>query len=165
MAGDTPQAPLQPTRKIAKPKPSPRDAPGRFQLAYLCPKCNMGEGQTPQQYAGVVRDWIMYISTWEKREMLERHIIASHIDDFARENSSEYVCRYCPCAIVAQGPTAACSPRFATKGEVVNHLLDFHAKGPRRLKLFEHRCPPISHFSYPDDILDCYLDHHEADLA
>lgn len=140
--------------EIPVSQPSITEATGTVRKAYMCPKCNMGIGHKRQKYRGVARHYIDDKSQWDKPTTFKNHIMEDHIDDFKRPNSSEYVCRYCICTAVGQDGSHVCPARFKTEQAMVDHLLDFHAKGPRRLAWLEHRCAPISDHSYPPPLQD-----------
>ncbi|KAH4177332.1 hypothetical protein HBI95_173090 [Parastagonospora nodorum] len=155
------------------------------QLAYMCPKCNMGHGRETHVYTTAQRkkrkidetrdtrmetpalnhdhdtiytprphlEFEIFESQWKSSAPLRKHIMAIHIYDFQRSNSSEFVCCYCTCGYVSER-SSTCSARFQTAEEMANHICTRHAGGPRRLSKFQHHCAPISDTSYPEYVRD-----------
>lgn len=131
--------------------PTTVDASIPAHKTYICPICNMGAGHTTRRYNNITRvsdtPGPKKDAQWDDMSAFKTHISEHHIDIFKRHNSSEYTCSYCKCAAVRGLPD--CLGRFKDATSMVNHLGDFHARGPRQLAWFSHYCDPTNLWSYP----------------
>jgi len=120
---------------------------------FACPKCNMGDGHTIRPYTrkgGTPADKNVSAETANSNQEIkppkifkntacfDRHVIAAHRRDFKSSDSSEYICRYCPCGIV--DGHLACAARFEENDfdGLLQHLRESHARPSLQYKNNPH---------------------------
>jgi hypothetical protein len=110
---------------------------------FACPKCNMGDGHAIRPYTrkgDTSADKIDSAETansnqetkppkvFKNTACFDRHVVAAHKRDFKSSDSSEYICRYCPCGIF--DGHLACAARFEENDfdGLLQHLRESHAR-------------------------------------